>query len=186
MLSQVNVVHVLQLLLQSYQDRAAAKSLRLHLQHIGNNRTPFYPLIETDTQLFHEILDNLLSNAVKYSPHGKNIWLGVLEGAASIRTDPPTEPHVVIAVRDEGPGLSEQDKKQLFGKFARLSAKPTGGEHSTGLGLSIVKKLAHILGGDVWCESERDAGVAGATFFVRIPLHAPSKREIEEQNRATK
>jgi signal transduction histidine kinase len=70
-------------------------------------------------------------------------------------------------VQDEGAGLSEEDKAKLFGKFARLSARPTGGEHSTGLGLSIVKKLVEAMNGRVWCESELGKG---ATFTVELPL----------------
>jgi signal transduction histidine kinase len=50
-----------------------------------------------------------------------------------------------LEVKDEGPGISDGDKKRLFGKFVRLSAQPTGGEHSTGLGLSIVKKLVEAM-----------------------------------------
>jgi signal transduction histidine kinase len=69
-------------------------------------------------------------------------------------------------VQDEGPGLSAEDQKKLFGKFARLSAKPTGGEHSTGLGLSIVKKMVEAMNGKVWCESELGSG---ATFIVQFP-----------------
>ena len=65
-----------------------------------------------------------------------------------------------------GPGLSPEDQKKLFGKFARLSAKPTGGEHSTGLGLSIVKKMVEVMNGKVWCESELGRG---ATFIVEFP-----------------
>ena len=61
-------------------------------------------------------------------------------------------------MQDEGPGLSAEDQKKLFGKFARLSAKPTGGEHSTGLGLSIVKKMVEAMNGKVWCESELGQG----------------------------
>jgi signal transduction histidine kinase len=73
---------------------------------------------------------------------------------------------VRVAVKDEGPGFSDEDKKKLFGKFARLSAKPTGGEHSTGLGLSIVKRLAEAMEATIWCESELGNG---ATFIVEFP-----------------
>jgi signal transduction histidine kinase len=73
---------------------------------------------------------------------------------------------VRIEVQDEGPGLSDDDKKKLFGKFMRLSAKPTGGEQSTGLGLSIVKKMVTAMNGEVWCESVYGAG---ATFIVELP-----------------
>jgi signal transduction histidine kinase len=74
---------------------------------------------------------------------------------------------MVISVKDQGPGISVKDQAQLFGKFRRLSAQPTGGEHSTGLGLSIVKKIVDGMNGRVWCES--DFGY-GATFFVVLPL----------------
>lgn len=66
---------------------------------------------------------------------------------------------------EQGPGLTEEDKKKIFGKFQRLSARPTGGEHSTGLGLSIVKKYVEAMDGRVWCESE--AG-KGANFIVEF------------------
>jgi signal transduction histidine kinase len=78
---------------------------------------------------------------------------------------------VRVEVADEGPGLSADDMQKLFGKFARLSAQPTGGEHSTGLGLSIVKKLVEAMGGRVWCESELGKG---ATFVVELPRDAQS------------
>ncbi len=73
-----------------------------------------------------------------------------------------------IEVQDEGPGISADDMKKLFGKFARLSARPTGGEHSTGLGLSIVKKMVEAMNGKVWCESEVGKG---ATFIVDLPIN---------------
>jgi signal transduction histidine kinase len=71
-----------------------------------------------------------------------------------------------VEVQDEGAGISPDDMKKLFGKFARLAARPTGGEHSTGLGLSIVKKIVEAMNGRVWCESELGKG---ATFIVELP-----------------
>ena len=103
-----------------------------------------------------QVLENLVSNAVKYSPPGKNIFVRLQHSAEAVRCE----------VQDEGPGLSPEDQKKLFGKFARLSAKPTGGEHSTGLGLSIVKKMVEAMNGKVWCESELGKG---ATFIVEFP-----------------
>ena len=98
-----------------------------------------------------------MSNAVKYSPPGKNIHVRLKKLPEVIRCE----------VQDEGPGLSAEDQKKLFGKFARLSAKPTGGEHATGLGLSIVKKLVEAMNGQVWCESEPGEG---AKFVVQLPV----------------
>lgn len=103
-----------------------------------------------------QILDNIVSNAVKYSPPGTSVRIAVLADGD----------RVGVAVTDEGPGLSVQDQKKLFRKYTRLSTKPTGGESSTGLGLSIVKRLAEAMSGTVEC---RSAPGAGSTFTVWLP-----------------
>lgn len=77
----------------------------------------------------------------------------------------PKTHYIRLEVADEGPGLTDKDKQQLFRKFTRLSAQPTSGEQSTGLGLNIVKKLVDAMKGRVWCESEQDKG---ATFIVEF------------------
>lgn len=82
---------------------------------------------------------------------------------------PSAVKYIRIEIEDQGPGITEADMKKLFGKFARLSAQPTGGEHSTGLGLSIVKKLVEAMNGRVWCESEPGKG---AKFIVELPAVA--------------
>jgi signal transduction histidine kinase len=74
-------------------------------------------------------------------------------------------------VMDAGPGLSDDDKRRMFGRFQRLSAIPTGGEPATGLGLSIAKQLAELMGGEVFADS---AGPGqGARFTLSIPFAAP-------------
>lgn len=108
-----------------------------------------------------DAVDNLLSNAIKYSPLGGRIAI-TLEKSDDL---------VVIRVTDEGAGLSEDDLKLVFGRFQRLSAKPTANEASTGLGLSIVKRIVDLHGGAVSAES---AGIGqGSTFTVTLPVHPP-------------
>ncbi len=110
-----------------------------------------------------QILDNLISNALKFSPPNSTIHVHTL----------PEQNHILVSVRDEGPGISEADQKKLFQKFTRLTARPTGGESSTGLGLAIVKRLADAMGGSIQCHS---APGAGATFTLRLPIcSAPPK-----------
>jgi len=101
-------------------------------------------------------MDNLISNAIKYSPFEKSVFVSVNSGLDL----------VTFTVRDEGPGIPEQDRIRLFKKFARLSTEPTGGEHSSGLGLSIVKKLVESMNG---CVYYRDNATGGACFVVELP-----------------
>ncbi|HTC98630.1 MAG TPA: DUF3369 domain-containing protein [Bradyrhizobium sp.] len=110
-----------------------------------------------DTDRIREAIDNLVSNAIKYSPIGGKI-------AVSVTHEDET---TVIRVTDEGAGLSPEDLGRLFGRFQRLSAKPTAGESSTGLGLSIVKRIIDMHGGEVTAES---AGPnKGSTFTIVLP-----------------
>jgi signal transduction histidine kinase len=75
--------------------------------------------------------------------------------------------NTIIRVADEGAGLSPEDLGRLFGRFQRLSAKPTAGESSTGLGLSIVKRIIDMHGGQVTAESVGPG--QGSTFTVMLP-----------------
>ncbi len=110
-----------------------------------------------DSDRIREAIDNLVSNAIKYSPIGGKIMVGVTHEGSN----------TVIRIADEGAGLSPEDLGRLFGRFQRLSAKPTAGESSTGLGLSIVKRIIDMHGGQVNADS---AGPGqGSTFTVILP-----------------
>lgn len=112
--------------------------------------------VVADQKAAYRILDNLLSNAIKYSPRGGDVFV-------RMRNSPDG---VVWEVQDQGAGLTEADQARLFQKFTKLSARPTAGESSTGLGLSIVKMLAEMMNGTVVCRSTPGEG---ATFAVRLP-----------------
>jgi signal transduction histidine kinase len=102
----------------------------------------------TDKQMLTRILDNIVSNASKFSNQRKTIYLRVW-----------SENHMIyFSVRDEGPGISSDDQKKLFRKFQKLSAQPTAGEHSTGLGLSITKALVDQLNGTIQVKSALGKG----------------------------
>ena len=110
-----------------------------------------------DADRIREAIDNLISNAIKYSPLGGKVTVLVSQ----------KDDNTVIRVVDEGAGLSPEDLARLFGRFQRLSAKPTAGESSTGLGLSIVKRIIDMHGGQVTADS---AGPGqGSTFTVVLP-----------------
>jgi signal transduction histidine kinase len=112
-------------------------------------------LVMADKVYVMQIFDNLISNAIKFSPGNKNVFI-----RASKDKD-----RIISEIKDEGPGISADDMKKLFGKYQKLSARPTGNESSTGLGLSIVKKFVEAMNGRIWCESESGEG---ASFFVSL------------------
>jgi len=147
---RVDVRDVMRDIIQRYRPVAANKNISLELTY-GENHN----IIRTDHLLLLLVLENLISNAVKFSEQNTTVSL-----TAECAYD-----SVLFKISDEGPGLSEEDKKKLFNRFQKLSAKPTGGEVSTGLGLSIVKKYVQDLGGKVWVESKIDKG---STFFVKL------------------
>jgi two-component system sensor histidine kinase/response regulator len=130
----------------------AALRKRITLTHQGTVTDP----TTADRSAVNQILHNLISNAVKFSPAGTTVLVSVetaADGAAICR------------VRDEGPGFNAEDKARMFRRYQRLSAQPTAEEPSTGLGLSIVKKLIHHVGGEIECESETGRGT---TFTLRF------------------
>jgi len=131
---------------------AAAARKEIALTILSNGET----WARADRAATVQIIDNFISNAIKYSPFKSTVRLRTLTADGKVS----------VAITDEGPGLSLEDQKKLFRKFTRLSAKPTGGESSNGLGLSIVKRLAEAMGGSVECQS---ALGKGSSFIVHLP-----------------
>jgi signal transduction histidine kinase len=136
-----------------YQAIADHKQIRV-LSSLSTNVPPVW----ADRVAVAAVLDNLLSNAVKYSPGGRQIWVEVH----------PENTWVVCSVQDEGPGLSQEDQRNLFKRGVRLTPKPTAGETSIGYGLSVAKDLIEKFGGLVWCESTLGQG---ARFSFRLPAY---------------
>ncbi|MCC7301910.1 MAG: hybrid sensor histidine kinase/response regulator [Bacteroidia bacterium] len=113
------------------------------------------PVVMSDEKILEQVLINLLSNAIKFSPDGGKITLSSETGKTGIR----------ISVSDEGIGISEEDKENLFGRFFR--GKNAAGIQGTGLGLNIVVKQMELLKGKISCESELGKG---STFTITIPI----------------
>ncbi len=149
-LEKVELSELIKNTYESYKSKIEDKNLKVHF----NLNTIF---ARVDRQYLLQVLENLLSNAIKFSPPGKSIFMNlwIHDGKAH------------IGIKDEGPGISPDDHKKLFHKFQQLSAKPTGGESSTGLGLSIVKKYTELMKGNVWCESEPGKGAKFVVTFKK-------------------
>jgi signal transduction histidine kinase len=148
----INLNQFMSDLIFNYQSQAQAKSIQIY---------EFAPEIKqlnlwTDESLLNRVMDNLLSNAVKFSYKNSHIFVkwGLLADQA------------FISIKDEGPGIKPEDRKKLFQKFQKLSARPTAGEDSTGLGLAIVKSLTERLNGKIEVQSEENRGTE---FIIKFP-----------------
>jgi signal transduction histidine kinase len=150
-LAPVDVGKTAREVVADYQGSAERKQ-----QHLGLASEEVC-LALADGDRTRDIIDNLVSNAVKYTPARGRIEVAVTAPSTAVR----------IEVRDQGPGLTDADRARLFGRFQRLSARPTGGEPSTGLGLYIVKRLTEAMGGRVWVET--DGPGTGSRFVVELP-----------------
>lgn len=154
-LSYVDLVPILTSLCHTYEKPARDKNITIIFEKPIEKYSAW-----ADESMVDQILDNLLSNAIKYSPLEKDIFIKIYHDESMTYCD----------IQDQGQGLSKSDQEKLFTKFTRLTPKPTAKEHSTGLGLFIVKKLIESIHGKVWCKSELDHG---STFTVAFPTQPP-------------
>lgn len=145
-----NISAILDAVTRDFEASARAKEIEIVKEISSNLIAP-----NLDKNYLTQIFENIVSNAIKYSPLGKQIFVRAYKLDFLVR----------VEVQDQGQGISEEDMKKMFGKFQQLSAKPTKGEKSIGLGLSIVKKYVEAMNGKVWCESEIDKG---ANFIIEF------------------
>lgn len=118
-------------------------------------------MVESDHDKMIQAINNIVSNAIKYSPKEKNIWARI-----DLKEYENTQ-YVRFELQDEGPGFTDDDRLNMFSKFKKLSAKPTGGESSSGLGLAIAKELIELHGGKIWLDNEVKVG---SKFVIELPL----------------
>lgn len=150
-LEAVNIAEIATEITTANQVLAKAKDQGLTLRIESN------PFAKADREKIRDVFNNLVSNAIKFTEKGKSIVATVKESSGK----------AYFEVKDEGQGLTDNDKEKLFGKFTRLSARPTGGETSTGLGLSIVKMLVELQQGKIFADSEGKG--QGSTFTIELP-----------------
>jgi signal transduction histidine kinase len=149
-LKEINLNDFITDLLKNYASHAQQKQIRVHVE-----MTNAPVILETDESFLGRILDNLISNALKFSHKGKNIYISLKN----------VESKVQISIKDQGPGISQEDQQKMFKKFQKLSARPTAGEESTGLGLAIVKSLVDKLNGNIQVFSNVGEG---AEFIIEF------------------
>ena len=118
---------------------------------------PLPSVVTIDEPKIRQVLNNLLSNAIKFSPPASTITV----------TTELTPNHCSIIVRDQGPGVPENERARLFKEFSRTSVRPTGGESSTGLGLAICYRIMQAHSGSIRAQN---APGGGAEFRITFPI----------------
>ncbi len=145
----LNLCESVQQVVERYHPRALEKGMALHV----DVEAALMP-VQADENALQQIIENLLSNAMKFSPAGTNVTLRCKRDAEAM----------LLEICDEGPGIDDTDRVKLFEKFAKISNRPTGGEESTGLGLSIVQQLCNAMGMTI---EQRNLPERGSLFSVR-------------------
>lgn len=150
-LSSDSLVSVLDRHIQISEMIAQRKNIQINFEKTE------IPEFVFDKNKIGQIMDNLVSNAIKFSPEGSVVSVSAFE----------RNEIAVISVKDEGPGINQEDHNRIFQEFEKTSNRPTGGETSTGLGLSIVKKIIDAHGGSISIKSGQGLGTE---FIVKLPL----------------
>ncbi len=155
-MEDVDLLNVITNLAKSYKPYTQKK-----FQEIKINAQKCDYVFQSDKQYLNRIFDNLISNAVKFSPLHSELLINV-------RRDDKT---LVIEVEDQGPGILPEDQEKLFQKYQVLKARPTGGESSTGLGLSITSTLVKFLEGKIY-HKNKEKDQWGSIFVVELPIQS--------------
>lgn len=154
-LREIDITPIIEESVKDFKELAKRKAIQIKVDLPASSIA-----LNIDSNAFRQVIDNLVSNAIKFSPYGKEVTIGVHK----IKIEPGEE-KIKVFVRDQGPGISPEDASKLFQRYARLTAQPTGGESSTGLGLAIAHQYIEAMDGKIWHENnERE----GATFWVEF------------------
>jgi signal transduction histidine kinase len=122
------------------------------------------PEVTTDRAKVKQIVINLLTNALKFTPQG---WVKV-----SARVDREAK-QLTVEVVDTGIGIAPEEQDNVFEDFRQVDSSPTRGYSGAGLGLSISRRLAHMLGGQLTLVSQP---AKGSTFTLRLPMRPPRRK----------
>jgi two-component system sensor histidine kinase/response regulator len=149
-LERANVTEIIRDVTTQARALCAEKALKLNIPPQDTHH-----FATADVNYLIQVLENLLSNAIKFSPNNKNIFIETTSNDNKVR----------LTVRDEGPGLTDQDMNMIFQKYRQLSARPSAGEESSGLGLYLAKRYVESMKGQIWCESVPGKG---ASFIIEL------------------
>ena len=152
-LEEIDITHLARSIVNDLNKMASNKNIAVKFVEVEGDFK-----VLADKIYITQVIENLVNNAIKFSPAGRQVTVSVNANEGFIRT----------SIKDEGPGIKEEELGELFKKFSKISNRPTAGESSSGLGLAIVKQYTELLNGRVWCESELGDG---CNFIAEFPKY---------------
>lgn len=192
--SSFSIHDLLQNSIDIFEEKARISSIDLVLEP-GGNMDP----ITADKRKIQQIVFNLLSNALKFTPAGGRITVGtrVIDGNGKTSDFPfksgldqwelpldgkipPDKRFLLIFVRDTGIGIPPSELKNVFEPFRQVDGSHIRNFQGSGLGLSLVKRLAEIHGGTAWAESDGEG--KGAAFFFTLPLESQENSSNKQKD----
>ena len=153
LLEKISVQEVVETALDEMIAQAIAKGIKILYQNKSSKKT----VISGQKEWLYKVISNLVSNAIKFSNSGTEVKIEITSN----------QEQIIIIIKDQGQGFSEDDMQLIFKKNSMLSATPTANESSSGMGLYIVKKYVDQMKGSLQVESEISKG---ATFYVKFPI----------------
>jgi signal transduction histidine kinase/AraC-like DNA-binding protein len=157
-----NVIHFLQYLAESFQSLAEIRDIQLHFQSNVPDLTMTF-----DPEKLQRILFNLLSNAIKFTPTGGQVYLIVAKRDGAMQ----------MVVKDTGIGLSEDHIDKVFDRYFSLDNPDSPNPFGTGIGLSLVKELVKLMGGEIGVSSRQGEGTS---FTMTLPLDVAGEAAVPE------
>ncbi|KIC92493.1 tetratricopeptide repeat protein [Flavihumibacter sp. ZG627] len=149
-LEETDIASYLNWMVGEFRDMADAKGIKLEFPQIVSG-----VFLLTDQAIFRRIIENLVSNAIKYTEPGKSVYVKLVNA----------DDHVELIVEDEGVGIPEAKQNLLFTPYANIGNRTTDGEASSGLGLSIVKRLVNELNGTIQYQRANQGGSVFKVWF---------------------
>jgi signal transduction histidine kinase len=166
-MATVDMVHVVDRAIEAIRPVAERKRLSL-VADLDRG----LPLVAGDPDRLQQVLGNVLSNAVKFTPEGGDVRItSAREGSRAC-----------ITIKDSGVGIASEFLPHVFERFRQGESGPTRSHGGLGIGLALARKLVELQGGAIEAHSEGSG--KGATFVIRLPIHAVKAAEGAETNRA--
>lgn len=152
-IEECDLNQIIKNVIRSQRDSYEKKNIALHFSERPGS------FVKADPGKLNRVFENLLSNALKFSYEGKNVFIKIF--------DEQFRNEFVVEVKDEGTGISKNHLDRLFEPFDKMNRAGTKGERSTGLGLSITKKIVELHKGKIWAESKEGEGTS---FYVALKI----------------